>query len=319
MSSPIIRTFSYHYRKKYGHGVGKIPVDMGQPCPNRLRGGCIFCRPASFTPSYLRNTDGTDDLLRQVTAGKKHLLKGRFVKYLAYFQQETCTALPVAQLLPAFHLLLADADCVGLILSTRPDYISEQLLAPLAELIDKTGKECLFELGLQTVHERSLQLLNRNHGFAEFQDAVRLIKGAGCFELGTHLIFGIPGESEEDMLYSVGTVCALGVNALKLHHLQVIRDTPLQQLYEQKKVAVFSLETYLQLLLKVLPLIPAQVTIHRLWATAHPDLLIAPQWNVLASSLSEVLREKMAEMGVCQGQRLELARIHYNTSPDGKG
>ncbi len=310
---PLIRTFSYHYRKKFGHGVGKIPVDMGQPCPNRLRGGCIFCRPASFTPAYLRPTDDRNTLLRQVAAGKKYLLKGRFSKYFAYFQQETCTSLAAGTLLPLFQLLLSDADCVGLILSTRPDYIGEQLLDPLAELVKKTGKECLFELGLQSVHECSLKLLNRNHGFAEFKDAVRRIQCAGRFEVGAHLIFGIPGESEEDMLCSVKTVCALGVNALKLHHLQVIRDTPLQKLYESGQIAVFTLETYLQFLLKVLPVIPAQVTIHRLWATAHPNLLIAPQWNVLAGSLSETLRQKMAETGIRQGQSPELNRMPCNT------
>jgi radical SAM protein (TIGR01212 family) len=299
MASPVIRTFSYHYRDKYGHGVGKIPVDMGQLCPNREHGGCIFCRPASFTPSYLKNTD---DLLRQVAAGKKHLLKGRFRKYFAYFQQETCTALPVEQLLSAFHLLLADADCIGLILSTRPDYVNEQLIKPLTKLVNETGKECLFELGLQSVHERSLELLNRNHSFADFQDAVRQLKRAGCFELGAHLIFGIPGESEEDMLHSVRTVCEHGVNALKLHHLQVICDTPLQKLYDQGDVELFSLDGYVDFLLKALPIIPANVTIHRLWATAHPDLLIAPKWNILASRLSSTLRDKMAERGIRQGQ-----------------
>ncbi len=299
MPSPLVRTFSYHYRNKYGHGVGKIPIDMGRPCPNRARGGCIFCRPASFTPSYIQNTDG---LLKQVEAGKKHLLKGRFKKYFAYFQQETCTALPVEQLLPAFELLLTDADCVGLILSTRPDYIREQLLEQLAELIKATNKECLFELGLQSVHERSLKLLNRNHSFADFQNAVRRINGAGCFELGAHLIFGIPGESEEDMLFSIKTVCDLGVNALKLHHLQVIRETPLQELYEQGQVPLFSLENYILFLLKALPIIPAEVTLHRLWATSHPELLIAPRWNVLASNLSRKLQEKMENIGIYQGQ-----------------
>jgi uncharacterized protein len=299
MSPPIIRTFSYHCREKYGHGVGKIPVDMGLPCPNRQNGGCIFCRPASFTPFYLKNSD---DLLQQVAAGKQHLLRGRFKKYFAYFQQETCTALPTEQLLPVFHLLLTDDDCVGLILSTRPDYVSDQLISLLAELVIQTGKECLFELGLQSVHKRSLQLLNRNHSFADFQDAARRIKTAGCFALGAHLIFGIPGESEEDMLHTVRVVCQLGVTALKLHHLQVIVDTPLQKLYEQGGVAPFSLAGYLNFLLKVLTIIPAEVTIHRLWATAHPDLLVAPKWNILASTLSVALQKKMAASGVWQGQ-----------------
>jgi hypothetical protein len=304
MSSPVIRTFSYHYRDKYGYGVGKIPVDMGRPCPNRLRGGCIFCRPASFTPSYLGNADNVmpEDVLRQVAAGKKYLLRGRFKKYFAYFQQETCTALSVEQLLPVFQLLLSDAACIGLILSTRPDYVAGRLLEPLAELLLASGKECLFELGLQSVHERSLQLLNRNHSYSSFEDAVRLIRQPGCFELGAHLIFGIPGECEEDMLCSVRTVCRLGVNALKLHHLQVIRETPLANLYAQGGVELFSLEGYMQFLLRILPIIPADVTIHRLWATSHPELLIAPHWNVLASRLSEMLRHKMVEIGIRQGQ-----------------
>ncbi len=299
MPSPIIRTFSAHYREKYGHGVGKIPVDMGQPCPNRVHGGCIFCRPASFTPSYLNNTE---DLAKQVSAGKDNLLRGRFKKYFAYFQQETCTAVAVEQLLPALELLLADADCIGLILSTRPDYVSEQLLERLAELVKWTGKECLFELGLQSIHERSLQWLNRHHSFADFQDAVWRIKSVGCFEVGAHLIFGIPEETEADMLDSLRTVCELGVNALKLHHLQVIRDTPLQKLYRQGDVALFSLDAYIDFLLKALPVIPAEVTIHRLWATAHPGLLVAPRWNILTSHLSETLRQKMAIAGLHQGQ-----------------
>jgi radical SAM protein (TIGR01212 family) len=299
---PAVHTFSYHYRKKYGQGVGKIPLDMGQPCPNRLKGGCIFCRPASFTPASLRKTDQIES---QVARGKQYLLKGRFRKYFAYFQQETCTSIPSEELLPIFNLLLADDDCVGLILSTRPDYIQQQLLEILAELIGRTGKECLFELGLQSVHDRSLTLLNRNHSFSDFQNAARLIQQAGCFELGAHLIFGIPGESEEDMLSSVKTLCALGIDALKLHHLQVIRDTPLHELYRQGELTLFSLEAYLRFLLTVLPVIPAGVTIHRLWATAHPDLLIAPKWNVLASSLSRLLQDRMTEQGLRQGQLAE--------------
>lgn len=210
--------------------------------------------------------------------------------------------LPVERLLPVFHLLLTDEDCVGLILSTRPDYVADQLLSLLAELVTETGKDCLFELGLQSAHDRSLRLLNRNHAFADFEDAARRIKDARCFDLGAHLIFGIPGESEEDMLQSVKTVCQLGVSALKLHHLQVIQDTPLQKLYEQGGVAPFSLDGYVDFLLKALPIIPAEVTIHRLWATSHPEMLVAPKWNILASSLSAKLQEKMAATGVWQGQ-----------------
>ncbi len=297
---PVLRTFSYHYRQKLGHGVGKIPLGLGQPCPNRLlHGGCIFCRPAGFTPSYLR---GTDDIAQQLAAGKEHLLRGRFIKYFAYLQQETCTAVPVEKLLYILQMLLAGGDCVGLILSTRPDYVVDELLWPLADLVRESGKECLFELGLQSVHERSLKLLNRNHGFIDFHNAALRIQAAGCFELGAHLIFGIPGESREDMLVSLRTVCAMGITHLKLHHLQVLRETALATLYEEGQINLFTKEEYLDFLLRALPVIPAGVTIHRLWATAHPDLLLAPKWNCLAGKLSEELRKKMTEQGVWQGQ-----------------
>ncbi len=299
MPAPLIRTFSYHYRERYGESIGKIPIDLGLVCPNRRNGGCIFCRPASFTPGYLSPKDSVE---KQIARGKTHLLKGRFTKYLAYFQQETCTALPVGEFLPLIGSVLEDSDCVGLILSTRPDHVSDELLAVLAACITKSGKACLFELGLQTIHEPSLKLLNRNHSYGDFTDSVARIQKAEVFEVGAHLIFGIPGESEEDMLDSVRTVCRLGINGLKLHHLQVIADTPLHQMYVSGEVEVFTLEAYIAFLLRALPIIPSHITLHRLWATSHPNLLIAPKWNILAASLSRELHSKMALLGLQQGQ-----------------
>ena len=204
--------------------------------------------------------------------------------------------------MPLLREVLSDGDCIGLILSTRPDYVSDDFLLPLSELIVSSGKECLFELGVQSVHEKSLRLLNRNHDFAAFQDSASRILAFGCFELGAHLLFGIPGESEEDMLVSLKTVCAMGVNHLKLHQLQVMRDTALAKLYARGEVKLFSLEGYLQFLLHAIPIIPAAVTIHRLWATAHPEFLLAPRWNRPASELSLLLQRRMADAGVFQGQ-----------------
>lgn len=296
---PLLRTFSYHYRHKYGHPVGKIPLDMGMVCPNRSKGGCIFCRSASFTPGYLNKND---DISFQIMRGKKKLLKNRFSKYFAYFQQETTTALPTDLLMPVFQSVLQDEDCVGLILSTRPDYIEQQLLYELSKLVTSLSKVCLFELGLQSVHSSSLKLLNRNHSFADFVDAVERIKKMGCFEVGAHLIFGIPGESEADMLNSIRVVCGLEIQALKLHHLQVIKDTPLERMHEKGGVQLFSKDEYLRFLMRALPLIPADITIHRLWSTAHPEILVAPKWNVLATTLSRTLLQEMKEMRVYQGQ-----------------
>jgi uncharacterized protein len=302
MNRPRIRTFSVHCREQYGQALGKIPLDLGLPCPNRARGGCLYCRPASFTPFSLR---ATDTLAEQIRRGKEHLLKGRFNNYLAYFQQETTTALATVQLIPLLAQVLADPDCRGLILSTRPDHIAADLPAALGQLIRSSGKTCLIELGLQSTHDRSLRLLNRNHSFTDCVDAVRRLHAEDGLEIGVHLILGIPGESEAEMLTTVQTVCKLPIQALKLHHLQVIESTPLALLHDQSPVPLFTQEAYLELLLLLLPHIPPRITVHRLWSTAHPQLLIAPKWGCLSADLSRKLHEMMKERGLRQGQRSE--------------
>ncbi len=294
-----IRTFSHHCRERYGQAVGKIPLDLGIPCPNRNQGGCLYCRPASFTPFSLRSADS---LAQQIRRGKQYLLRGRFTRYFAYFQQETPTTLATDQLMPLLAGITDDPDCLGLILSTRPDAIAADLPAALATLVERSGKHCLIELGLQSIHAASLQLLNRNHGYAEFLDAVHRIQAAGTLDLGVHLILGIPGESKAAMLETIRTVTGLGIQALKLHHLQVIRGTGLHTLYEQGQVPVFTIEGYLELLLALLPHIPAAITIHRLWSTAHPDLLVAPCWQRLTGQLSQRLHRLMEEQNLRQGQ-----------------
>ncbi len=298
MKSPLIRTFSYHYKQKYGFAVGKIPLDLGERCPNREKGGCLFCSAPGFSPWYLKEKG---EISEQIRRGKKYLLKNKFLHYLAYFQQETSTSLDTDQLLGVFASVLADPDCLGLIISTRPDYLSRRLLDKLCSLLQESGKSCLFELGLQSMHEKSLSAMNRNHSFADFLNGYQKIREFGCFEVGAHLLFGIPGERSEEMIATVETVCGLGIDALKLHHLQILKNTPLEQMYECGQVPVFSRQEYLELLLRILPLIPERIVIHRLWATAHPQLLLAPQWNVQATVLSAELRRVMNDRGIRQG------------------
>ena len=288
----MITTFSIHYRRKYGSPVGKIPLDVGVECPNRRRGGCIFCRPAGFTPLYLNRDDA---ISTQLAKGKKDLARRKFRLFLGYFQQETVTALPMEQLRPIMKQVLGEDACVGLILSTRPDYIDAQIVASLDELGLSSGKEILVELGLQSVHDKSLRLLNRNHTYNDYRRAAELIGQAPHLQLGVHLIFGIPGESSEEMLASVKRVCAGGVDALKFHHLQVVRDTELHRMYQEGEVKVLGVTEYMRLLVRILALVPREVVIHRLWSTCHPDILIAPKWDLQAFELNELLRSHLAQ------------------------
>ncbi len=298
MKVPLLRTFSYHYRQKYGTAVGKIPLDLDLVCPNRIKGGCIYCRPASFTPGYLHHSDSIET---QLEKAHKQLLRGRFSQYFAYFQQETATAMLASDLLPKLEQVLTQTECIGLILSTRPDYIDQDLLDPLSDLIASSKKECLIEIGLQSIHEKSLRLLNRNHSFDDFLEAHNKVSLYSNLQLGAHLLFGIPGESVEEMCESVQCVCSLGVDALKLHHLQVIAETPLHQMYLDGDVSVFTQQSYMNLLLKIIPMIPPNIVLHRLWTTSHPDILVAPKWNVLPGELSRQLQVQLSENGLEQG------------------
>ena len=249
-------------------------------------------------PGYLTKEDS---IREQVELGKKKLLRNRFRKYLAYYQQGTCTVAPVSELLAQTAFLLQDEDCVGVIFSTRPDYVSEEFLAPLSVLIRERGKECHFELGLQSAHEKGLVLMNRNHTVRDFEESVSKLKQYDVFSIGAHLIFGIPGEIRKDMVESARHVCGLGLDSLKIHHLQVLQNTVLHEMYLQGGITLFKREEYLDLLLEVLPMVPAEIFIHRLWAHSHPDLLAAPKWDILPAELSRQLHEKMQQSGIRQG------------------
>jgi radical SAM protein (TIGR01212 family) len=294
----LINTFSLHCRRKYGHVLGKVPLDVGVICPNRAQGGCIFCRPESFSPRFLH---AEDDLGTQLRRGKENLAQLKFRWFFGYFQQESCTSLDAEKLISLIKIVLDDPDCCGIILSTRPDLVPQLLLKELAKLFASSSKECLVELGLQSIHQKSLTLLNRNHTYENFCDAVRRIQAVGTLEVGAHLILGIPGESETEMVESVRTICRLGVRALKIHHLQVVKDTVLEKMYLNGSVKLFSLEEYLSLLEKIIPYIPENVTIHRFWATCRKNLLIAPKWDILTGSLSVVLQQRLRQKGLYQG------------------
>lgn len=298
-SRPLVKTFSEYCRQKYGTAVGKIPVDLGILCVNRGHGGCIFCRPSSFTPGYLK---AEDEIEEQIRKGKEQFLFGRFKRYYAYFQQETPTATDHVRLLSLAEKMLADDDCLGLIFSTRPDCLKDVMLVKMAGLVSSSEKDCHFELGLQSIHEASLKLLNRNHSYQDFRVAHGQLKEHGCFGVGAHLIMGIPGESRAQMLETVTAVCALGIDSLKLHHLQVIEGTRLESMYRQGLVDPFDVEQYLEFLLEILPKIPARVTIHRLWSASHPSILVAPRWGLAPGVLSDRLRRMMVGRKLWQGK-----------------
>lgn len=299
MRNEGINLFSRYCQRQYGQPVGKIALTLGRICPNRRQGGCTYCAPASFTPYYL---DQGGSIAEQLARGVRFLQTRKFRRYFAYFQQETSTAGPTAELLGAFREAIAGPDCVGLIVSTRPDCLGEEMVHGLASLMAQEQlKEVLIEVGLQSSHDHTLRRINRNHTYQDFAEAASRVKAAGL-SLGVHLIIGLPGEDFEDMLTTVRKVSALGVDAIKFHHLQVIRASPLHREYEAMPFKVYSPQEYLTVLARLLAHVPANVVIHRLWSSSDPLLLVEPNWGgMVARQLHAMLSQIMEREGLVQG------------------
>jgi radical SAM protein (TIGR01212 family) len=191
-----------------------------------------------------------------------------------------------------------------LIVGTRPDCVPEPVLKLLESYTRKLWV-CL-ELGLQTIHDRSLDWMNRGHHYDSFVDAVARSKGRGM-DLCAHVILGLPGESHADMLATADACASLGLDAIKIHNLHVVRDTPLEALYRVGQVPMFEMREYVTLVCDFLERLPPGMVIHRLNGDAPPDYLVAPLWCLDKPSLLHAIEQEFARRGTRQGTRYEWA------------
>ncbi len=200
-------------------------------------------------------------------------------RFLAYFQNETSTAVPFERLRQGMTDAISHPQSVGVIVSTRPDYVGKKHLELFANLVQKHGKPVWLELGLQSVHEETLKLINRGHSFADFVQTFKLARSYGI-EVGVHTILGLPGENLSNMVETHKVLAELGVWSIKIHHLQVLANTALEQMYNRGEVSVFeTLDEYLEVLVEVLAHIPWEVVIQRVFTDAPRSLLVAPVWS----------------------------------------
>lgn len=246
----------------------------------------------------------------QLDRGRIFLERRKFSLFFAYFQQETTTAAPSEELARDFRMVLGDPSCIGIIISTRPDFLEDGLLDELNLLAGEEfqSKEIILELGLQSAHDRSLDLLNRNHTCADFFGAVERIRARRNLQIGAHIILGIPGEEYSDMLRTVCLVRDAGVKHLKIHHLQVIQGTELERMYRLDHFPTFDLKEYLDLLGRLLVNVPDNVVIHRLWSMSEAGIIVAPLWDVGHFEMGRLLRQVLFETGRRQGLDFEVLR-----------
>lgn len=291
------KTYSEFLSEKFpGLKVQKISVNGGFSCPNRDgtigRGGCIYCNNSAFTPSYVF---GDADIRLQLENGKKFFSrKYPEMKYLAYFQSFTNTfSGSVGDLERLYRSAIEVEGVVGLIVGTRPDCLPDAVV----DILSRLNREVpvMVELGAESFNDRTLSLINRGHTSFHTEDAVRRIAEAGL-SVGLHLIFGLPGESRNDMLASLRRAVSLPIETIKFHHMQVISDTLLARKWERgeiralpeprvenvspDEVTIWDVDRYLEFCRKVIEIVPRKIAIERFTASAPTELLLAPRWGL---------------------------------------
>jgi radical SAM protein (TIGR01212 family) len=271
------RPLANYLRERFGARVRSVSVDAGFTCPNVdgtvTTGGCVYCDNRSFSPSRRQpRTPIRTQLERGVAILSKRFGAERFI---AYFQAGTNTHGPLDKLHRVYAEALEHPQVVGLAIGTRPDSVPDPVLDLLEEVA--TRVPVFLELGLQTVHDRSLDWMNRGHHFDAFLDAVRRCAGRRL-ELCAHVILGLPGESRDDMLMTARTLAGMPFHGVKIHNLYVVRDTPLERMYGAGEVAMLQRDEYVGLVCDFLELLPPEMVIYRLCGEAPAYYFVAPDW-----------------------------------------
>ena len=293
-------TLNYYYKKKFGMKVVKISLNGGFTCPNidgtKGFGGCIYC---SKTGSGEFGGDIHDDLVTQFNKIKKVMdHKWPNSKYIAYFQARTNTYAPIEVLREKYEKVLKLPNVIGLTIATRCDAISEEVLDYLDELNKRTN--LIIELGLQTIHEKTAKIINRCHTLEEFDEMVNKLRERKI-EVVVHIINGLPYETEEMMLETVRHVNKLDIQGIKIHMLNIVKDTKLHELYMNKPFDMLKRDEYIDIVIKQLELLRKEIVIHRITADPDPDNLVEPKWLLAKRTLINDIDKEIVKRNTYQG------------------
>ncbi|WP_156319771.1 TIGR01212 family radical SAM protein [Bacillus sp. FJAT-18017] len=272
-------SWNYHLRSQFGHKVFKIALDGGFDCPNRdgtvAHGGCTFCSAAGSGDFAGRRTDELEVQFNEIKA-KMHS-KWKDGKYMAYFQAFTNTHAPVSELREKFETVLNKEGVVGLSIATRPDCLPDDVVEYLAELNERTY--LWVELGLQTIHEKTAQIVNRAHDFDCYVKGVEKLRKHGI-RICTHIINGLPLETTDMMMETALEVAKLDVQGIKIHLLHLLKGTPMVKQYEKGMLEFLSFDEYINLVCDQLEVLPPEMIIHRITGDGPINLMIGPMWSV---------------------------------------
>ena len=297
-------TLNYHVKNKYQQKIVKISLNAGFTCPNMDGkvgyGGCIYC---SKLGSGDFGGDVTKSLREQFYEVKEKIdRKWPNSKYVAYFQARTNTYAPVEVLREKYEEVLKFDDVIGIAIATRCDAISDECLEYLSDLNKRTN--LTIELGLQTIHEKTSKLINRCHDLECFTDMVKKLKQRNI-EVVVHIINGLPYEDKDMMIETVKYLNDLCIDGIKIHMLNIVKDTALEKLYEREKFHVLTKDEYIDIVISQLEYLNPKVVIHRITSDPDPKNLVVPYWLIKKFCLLNDIDKEMKKRDTYQGIKLE--------------
>ena len=297
-------TLNYHLKTKYKSKVVKISLNAGFTCPNIDGtvgyGGCIYC---SKTGSGEFGGDKTKSLEEQFNEVKEKIQKKwPNSKYIAYFQARTNTYAPLNILKEKYESVLKIKDVIGISIATRPDAITNETLDYLSELNKKTN--LTIELGLQTIHEKTSLLINRCHTLEQFETMYKKLKKRNI-EVVVHIINGLPYETKEMMIETVKYLNKLNIDGIKIHMLNITKDTKIEKMYQQEQFHILTKEEYIDIVATQLEYLNPKIVIHRITSDPDPKDLIEPTWLIKKFCLLNDIDKYLKEKNIYQGDKLQ--------------
>lgn len=304
MPHQIYNDYGAWMRRQFPFRVQKISIDAGFSCPNRdghiSHGGCTFCDNRTFNPSYCQPSKS---ITEQITEGKEFFRhKYPDMKYLAYFQAFSNTYATLDTLQRRYEEALSAEDVVGIVIGTRPDCVSNEILNYLESLNQQTFM--IVEYGIESVSDDTLRRVNRGHNFECSRRAIIETHNRGILT-GAHIILGLPGESAEDNVRQANIISALPIDILKLHQLQIIRGTLLAAEYERQPFNLYTADEYIDLCRRYIERLRPDMVLERFVSQSPKELLVAPKWGLKNYEFANRFVNYMKRMDSWQGKYAE--------------
>ena len=301
VNTPHYNDYGTWIRRQFPYRVQKISIDAGFTCPNRdgriSTGGCIYCDNRTFNPSYCQRRHS---VTQQLEEGKRFFAhKYPDMKYLAYFQAFTNTYAPLSQLKALYEEALQVDDIVGIVIGTRPDCVSDELLDYLAELNQRSF--VLVEYGIESANNDTLLRINRGHSFEQSQEAIQRTHQRGLLT-GAHIILGLPGEDAAESLRQASIISSLPIDILKIHQMQIIRGTRLAEEFAANPFHIYTVDEYIKLIAEYIQRLRPDLILERFVSQSPKELLIAPHWGLKNYEFTNLLVNYLKQNKIYQGQ-----------------